>query len=746
MAPAAQITATHMFSFLKKKLALQQFPLGAPPWKGALLGALAAALIILLFLGAISRTGLGLPADMFIVTIAGACAILIAGVTITLLFSLERTLPQWFLGLTAGVLIVFYVLPFALTVSFVLFGMLIGGLVSLARQQRHKKSVFRVLLALASTIFAAAIILLNREGRTPEGCPSTPEINVPVLAAPNPAHTGSFAVTTRSYGSGNDRHRLEYRENIAWQTPSVDASRLLPDTSGVFAWLRRWYWGFDLRALPLNGRVWSPEGRGPFPLVLIVHGNHFMVEYSDPGFAYLGELLASRGFIVVSVDENFLNRSWVHDYGHRESTVRGWLLLQHLRAWRRWNGSPDHPFFGKVNLEKIALIGHSRGGQAAALAAAFNRLSCHPENAAIKFDFHFGIRSLVQLAPNDPVTPSGKPLLLRDLNYLLLQGGYDSDAYFFMGTRVYNRISFSHHRAGFKAALYIHRANHSQFNTVWGNSDFMPPRAWLLNRKPILSAEDQRRIAKTYIAAFLAATLQGETQYLPMFRDPRVAREWLPADRYISQCEEASFETIADFEEDLDLATTTLKGGRIHGQRLTFWSENALTLRNKNRTPQNNSAVQFAWHHEYNRASPGQESPFYEILLPDSLPGSAPLSAESRLIFSLANAGDNNDAVDLSLELIDRDGESARLPLSHFAPIPCPLKTQLTKWPWLDYFNLARRSELVLQTFTIPLAAFTQANSAFTPQRCRRIRFVCDRSPRGQVTLDRMGWDNGPEQ
>ncbi|MDZ7646020.1 MAG: hypothetical protein U5K54_01920 [Cytophagales bacterium] len=61
--------------------------------------------------------------------------------------------------------------------------------------------------------------------------------------------------------------------------------------------------GIGVNQFPSNGRVWYSEGEGVFPLVLVVHGNHGMEEYSDPGYAYLGELLASRGFIVVFVDE-----------------------------------------------------------------------------------------------------------------------------------------------------------------------------------------------------------------------------------------------------------------------------------------------------------------------------------------------------------------------------------------------------------------------------------------------------------
>ena len=72
-----------------------------------------------------------------------------------------------------------------------------------------------------------------------------------------------------------------------------------------------------------------PEGDGPFPLVLIVHGNHLMEQFSDEGYAYLGEMLASRGFIAVSVDENFLNYSFWGNIPDNDMKVRAWILLKH---------------------------------------------------------------------------------------------------------------------------------------------------------------------------------------------------------------------------------------------------------------------------------------------------------------------------------------------------------------------------------------------------------------------------------
>ena len=101
--------------------------------------------------------------------------------------------------------------------------------------------------------------------------------------------------------------------------------------------------------------MWYPEGDGPFPVVLVVHGNHNPRDFSDPGYAYLGQLLASRGYIVTSVDMNFING------GIRgENDGRGWLLLKHLDAWKEFGERDDTPFTGKVDLQRVGLIGHSR--------------------------------------------------------------------------------------------------------------------------------------------------------------------------------------------------------------------------------------------------------------------------------------------------------------------------------------------------------------------------------------------------
>ncbi|CAF4258032.1 unnamed protein product, partial [Rotaria magnacalcarata] len=66
---------------------------------------------------------------------------------------------------------------------------------------------------------------------------------------------------------------------------------------------------FNQFVLPLNGRIWYPTNTssGPYPIVLMVHGNHVSMEPSENGYEYLGTMLAGQGFFTVSVDQTFLN-------------------------------------------------------------------------------------------------------------------------------------------------------------------------------------------------------------------------------------------------------------------------------------------------------------------------------------------------------------------------------------------------------------------------------------------------------
>ena len=332
------------------------------------------------------------------------------------------------------------------------------------------------------------------------------------LDLPNPGLPGEFEVLTLTYGSGKDLRRPEYGDDVDIVARRVDGSKLIDNWDGLSGWLRSSYWGFGVKELPLQARVWYPDGDGPFPVVLIVHGNHSMEDFSDPGYAYLGELFASRGIIFASVDENFINgtaSARVDFFADRpglqeENDARGWLLLEHLALWRDWNEEEGHTFEGKVDTERFALIGHSRGGEAVGIAAAFNALDRYPDDASVDFDFGFNLRGVIAIAPvYGQYEPRERPTPVRDVNYFTIHGDMDGDVQSFEGIGQYSRVGFSGDDFRFRSSLYVVGANHGQFNTTWENLDTGLYRAWALDTAGIMDGEAQRDVARVYFSAFL---------------------------------------------------------------------------------------------------------------------------------------------------------------------------------------------------------------------------------------------------
>ena len=76
-----------------------------------------------------------------------------------------------------------------------------------------------------------------------------------------------------------------------------------------------------------------------------------------------------------------------------------------------------------------------------------------------------------------------------------------------------------------KAGVYIHRANHGQFNSTWGRSDFGGTFSWLLNTAPLIAGEEQRETAKIFITAFAEAVLKNNNEYLPLFKNAATGKD-----------------------------------------------------------------------------------------------------------------------------------------------------------------------------------------------------------------------------
>ncbi len=616
------------------------------------------------------------------------------------------------------------------------------------------------------------------------------------ISAPNPAGKGSFGVKYITYGSGTDKQRPEYGKNAAIKTKTVDVSPFATIAKPQQK-LRSKFWGFDLKKAPLNARVWYPDGAGPFPLVLMVHGNHNWREFSDPGYGYLGELLASRGYIMASVDENFINGLG------EENDGRAWLLLKHLEAWKQFNETKDGPFNGRVDMTRIALMGHSRGGEAAAVAAAFNTLDYYPDDFKQKFNFRFNIKSVVAIAPVDgQYKPTGQFTPLQNVNYLLIHGSHDGDVSTAMGLRQYERLTFTGDEPFFKSVIFMYRANHGQWNTTWGNKDSGPRSARWLDLRGLIAPEAQQEFGKVVISGFLDATLNGKREYVQMFRDHRSAGAWLPKTMYTTRFQENGYRAIAEFNEDVDLTTGAGRGIRITAEHLSTWQEKAVPFRGRGTDNQNHNAAYIGWNNEMapkpdadgnmpkpgavatdKKAAPKVMGPpaTYGVTLPASLVNEWAIDANSTLTVSLAaqttkpgpraeekkkeeetekpktppakkapapkkpaepkkpKEKPDESPIDLSIEVIDAAGHSAKLPISRYGIARKPLDAFVYRRRGRDKARFSTTYELVPQTFLLPLADFVQAAPSFDPKTLTTVRLVFDKTTAGTVVIEHIG-------
>ena len=602
------------------------------------------------------------------------------------------------------------------------------------------------------------------------------------IKLPNPGEPGEFKVNYLTYGSGKDKQRPEFRKDISIQTDSVDGSRLIDNWDGPSGKLRTWYWGFDEEALPLNGRVWYPEGDGPFPLALIVHGNHSMFDYSDPGYEYLGQLLASQGMIMVSVDENFINSGWtdiISDGLEEENDARGWLLLKHLEEWRDWNQDETNPFFGKVDMNNLAVMGHSRGGEAAAIAGFFNDLKYYPDNAKEEFNFGFDIKAVVSIAPVDgQYKPAEIGTPLKDLNYMVIHGSNDGDVQSFAGLRQYERLEFSDSTDFFKSAVYVYGANHGQFNSSWGNKDSPQPFASVLNLDALMPMDDQLTIGKVHISAFLQATLLGKRDYRNLLKDYRSGIDWLPETIFLNQFESSDWETLASFDEDLDLKSTDY-GASVSTENLTMWREQAVGMKWGNKATR---AAYIGWDslaypndtakYQFNFSEPidlqnqvltfemaqSKESTYPDKERDKEKAENIDENEENNSKNNIEVENNTNETeekeedseeekapepINFSIKISDDLGESVVFNLNEYALLQPQLTVDIYKNKELQ---TNKTSEAVYQTFIFNIDELGLKNPSFNSMKVVHIEFIFDQTKKGVVILDKVARHNNDSQ
>jgi len=525
----------------------------------------------------------------------------------------------------------------------------------------------------------------------------------------NPAESGPFAVSPVIYAAP---HLTYIDESVAqfaifqtptpgYQTRTIDISEI----ADVPAWP---VWPFNAANVPINGLLRVPEGAGPFPICLIVHGNHDPKEDSTPGYIYLLELLASHGILAASIDCNFLN-----GFNFGENDGRAIVHLEHIKQFQIWNEQRDHPLFGKVDLSNIMIAGHSRGGEGVGHASHFNQLDALVPNLGdppVPLDgarglgpYRFNLKAVVAVAPTEnQYQPVDGPVLIRD-NYFLMHGSRDGDVSDFQGYLTYDRahpIDLAHptqEAAGFKALLWIYGANHNFFNSIWGKDD-----------NPFISRAEQENIAKVYFSAIAQGLLLGRSQYLKVLQDHQLSQQtgWIPTSiRLVSQYQDHQRLFIAHYEGNdapntpSQPVTGSIDSSNITGLELSF-----------NQGPRGNlyqqtKGLKVDWSGTGN---------CYVINLHS---GGLPTGTLHMLALRTGQSNDSKNLIDKlqNFTLVVNDGTcSCAVKAADIAALPYPAD--------INFPSGVRRS--VMQTLRIPLSLF--ADQGVDINNIRQIIFLFD--------------------
>jgi hypothetical protein len=333
---------------------------------------------------------------------------------------------------------------------------------------------------------------------------------------------------------------------ITWAQGTPD-----PGVAGPFAVTKGEYNFGDAAAIlptsfpgPVESRasVHYPTGLsgGPYPVIVLLHGRHSTC-YSSPtdvrlewpctggrvsiesfqGYDYHARFMASHGYIVISVSCNGIN-SKDNSTADLGGTARGELMQYHLNLWNTWNttggapaslGSPTM-FVGKVDMQRIGTMGHSRGGEGVIYHALLNQSLGSP----------YGIKAVLSLAPIDY-----NRRVLNNIPLMNIAPYCDGDVVGLNGVHFYDDARYLDTMdEAPKHNVLMLGANHNFYNTVWtpgsypaGGSD-----DWGSTPDPHCKASTpgnkrfdttkQKMAYNTYAAAFFRRYVGGEQQFAPI--------------------------------------------------------------------------------------------------------------------------------------------------------------------------------------------------------------------------------------
>ncbi len=313
-----------------------------------------------------------------------------------------------------------------------------------------------------------------------------------------------------------------------------------------------------------------------YPLIIFLHGNHRTCgrgsnpriddswQYTDEGvctgtsnivvpnhagYAYTASELATRGYIVVSINANRINSGMAgpdDDWGM--NLARGRLVLKHLQRLSQWDrgvvatpASLGVSLNGKLDLNNVGLMGHSRGGEGMRAAHAQYRDPGSPWPGRIVTPVN--VRGIFEIGPVDG--QSSRVLNADSTKWTVLLPMCDGDVFDLSGVRVLDRMMIQlaafETLPTFKASYLVYGANHNFYNTEWQQNESTGctgtgNRAIFVNGA--VGSPEQRQTGVFSMLSFFGANVGPATTpvlnrlFDPRYatiQNPRVDRGYIPA-------------------------------------------------------------------------------------------------------------------------------------------------------------------------------------------------------------------------
>jgi len=237
----------------------------------------------------------------------------------------------------------------------------------------------------------------------------------------------------------------------------------------------------DVAPLPIDlwARVYVPSGyTGQLPLIVLLHGNHatcgtydgfgparrddnvqytltgtcpdrYVVVPNHAGYEYLARPLATRGYIIVSINANRGVTAAPGETLDRGLNLRrGRLVLRHLEHLVQLNATGSSPLYHRIDFSHVGLMGHSRGGEGMRAAYEQYRAPGSPWPALIGTPI--GFEGLFEIGPVDGQTgPRTNPNRLNadGLAWTVLLPNCDGDVFNLQGVKPFDRMMLKTRRA-----------------------------------------------------------------------------------------------------------------------------------------------------------------------------------------------------------------------------------------------------------------------------------------------------------